>query len=195
MQRRSIKKAFYSGVGLARNSNASGFFFLSALFLLGAVVGAFVGSFSSETIVFDTQVKSTLWDFLGLFWENSRFHLAAVLLSTSFLGVMLLPALSAFRGYLIGCTASAILSSYASGGFLLVVVSIGIPLLVCLPCFFVLSNDAFLHSVRLMSLYRRSGETTRCPKLFSHCLLCLCAIALWTLLQMIILPQLITAII
>jgi len=174
----------------AGGSTNSGFTFLILFFLLGAAAGAFVGSFAG-----DTAFVPAVWtggafgtsDYIKLFWDNIRFHLAAVFFATTFLGVFLLPALSALRGYFIGCTASALICGGA--GFFSPFLILGLPLLVCLPCFFIMATDAFHFSSCVLASSRGNIAGSKPPRLAFHAVICLAAIALWTFTELLLLSH------
>lgn len=198
MRARAIKRSFLFPKHLDGSAlSGTGFVFIVVFFLAGAAIGSFAGSFLEAPILFRPELQETdsmLGEYIELFWDNSRFHLAAVFLSTTFLGIVLLPALSAVRGYLIGCTASAIMAAYPETGFLLSLVTLGIPLLVCLPCFLILSSDSFLYSARIMSYTRGLPGGSKLPNLYMHAVICFVIIAFWTLILLHISPLIISSI-
>ncbi|MCL2342671.1 MAG: stage II sporulation protein M [Firmicutes bacterium] len=167
-----------------------GFILLALCFLAGAGLGAYAGSFAGTSSATAFRTVESFGDvgYIKLLWDNVRFHLIAILLATTFLGVVLLPALSALRGYFIGCTASVLFCG--GGGFPPIAAVLGFPLLVCLPCFFVLTADAFRFSARTLAFVRRTGESARPPKLAAHALLCLSLVAAWTFAQLFAAPWL-----
>jgi len=190
MQARPKKKDISKGRPPAGHQRNSGFVLLALCFLAGAGLGAFVGSFAGANSAAVVGAMESYGDigYIKLLWDNVRFHLIAIFLATTFLGVVLLPALSALRGYFIGCTASVLLCG--GGGVMHAVVVLGFPLLICLPCFFVLTTDAFQFSTRTLAFIRRAGESGRPPKLAVHCFLCLCLVSAWTFVQMLAVPWL-----
>lgn len=172
------------------------FLLLSLSFLIGAVVGSYIGSFFNfDSTLNDFVDLSTLktMGYFAVFFRFIRFHLAVILLATSFLGVALLPALSLIRGYAISATAATIISSYPRNGVVMALVILGIPAVLSLPCFFIMSVDGFTSSKRITSLLNGKAAI-RTDKFLVHSLACLPFLALGTLLEMKLVPYLISLI-
>ena len=83
-----------------------------------------------------------------------RFHLVVILLASSFLGIALLPLTSCLRGYALSCTAATIISADSKNGLIMALLTLGIPAIFSLPCFFVMSVDGYLSSKRIFTLAR-----------------------------------------
>jgi hypothetical protein len=170
------------------------FLLLSLSFVIGALAGSYIGSFFN----FDTALSDFI-DFSALnslsyfevFFRFIRFHLAVILLGTSFLGIAFLPALSCIRGYALSCTAATIISSYPKNGIIMALIILGIPAVLSLPCFFVMSVDGFISSGRIINLLH-GRASIRTDKFFIHALACLPFLALGTLLEMKLVPYLVS---
>ena len=119
--------------------------------LLGSVLGLF-GTISSEL-----SVDMTVAGFFPALMRAGCFLIAALLLATSFLGFALIPALSALRGFLLGCGVAAAFQTQGLRGLLLAFFSFGIPALFGLPAFLLASSDSAECSRRLLRCFSR-GE-------------------------------------
>jgi len=176
-------------------SSGTGFPLFAAMFVIGSLAGSFVGAFYNGGDLFAAPSNSSpsFSDYIILLFENLRFHIIAILLSTSFLGVAALPLLSAARGYFISCAAAAVVSAYPDGGLALALCTLGLPLLVTLPFFFIISTDAFASSLRLLGFYRSAPVTNRPSGMRRHVAACTGCVSLWTLIQLFIMPRLVAA--
>lgn len=138
------------GPGALRNA----LLVIAVFFFAGAAAGSAIGSGSA---VYDVSfyvgqsmnAPAGLSGFLSLLWTTARFHLLLLALATSFLGFLVVPFVVAFRGYLISCSVASIVATGAHGSFLLSVLTVGIPALFYIPCFFVLAVDALVSSQQL----------------------------------------------
>ncbi len=181
--------------GLTYQKDSKLYFLLLILsFSAGCLAGSLVGSF----LKFD----SSLNDFLGIttlenssavtvFLHFSRFHLVAFLLGSSFLGIVFLPVLSCIRGYALSCTAATIISGYPNNGIIMAVIILGIPALISLPCFFTISIDGFMSSSRIFHLVR-GNSAPRKDKLYARSLACLPFLAIGTLIEIKLVPFLVS---
>jgi hypothetical protein len=123
--------------------------------LVGVLVGvAVISRTPAETIrgFGDAIVLSDdRLSIVSAYWKCSRYHIFAALLSTSYLGVFLTPALLMTRGFTLCCTSAALILDYPEQGALLSAAQLGLSNLVSLPCLLLLSAD----SVRLSGSMRR----------------------------------------
>jgi len=168
------------------------------LLILGFSIGCFIGSLVGPSLTYD----SWLSDFLGLsklqnmgivsaFFHFSRFHLVALLLGSSFLGIVLIPALSCIRGYILSFTAASIISAYPQNGLIMAAVILGIPALISLPCYFLLSIEGFRTATRIFHLVR-GNSAPRKDRLLSCSLACLPFLAAGTLAELKLVPYLVS---
>lgn len=181
--------------GLTYQKDSKLYFLLLILsFSVGCLAGSLVGSFF--------EFGSSLSDFMGVsglessnavtvFFHFSRFHLVAFLLGSSFFGVALLPVISCLRGYALSCTAASIISCYPNNGIIMAVVILGIPAMISLPCFFTISIDGFMSSARIFHLVR-GNSAPRKDKLYARSLACLPFLAIGTLLEIKLVPYLVS---
>lgn len=181
--------------GPLRQKNSRIYFLLLILcFSAGCFAGSLTGSFFGLDPVlkdfcdFSTGCSSNP---ISVFFGFSRFHLVAFLLGSSFLGLALLPVLSCIRGYALSCTAASIISSYPEKGVIMAAVILGIPALLSIPCFFVVSIDGYMSSVRIFHLVR-GNSAPRKDKLYSRFLACIPILALGTLAEIKFVPYLVS---
>ncbi len=181
--------------GPLRQKNSRIYFLLLILcFSAGCFAGSLTGSFFGLDPVlkdfsdFSTGCSSNP---ISVFLSFSRFHLVAFLLGSSFLGLALLPVLSCIRGYALSCTAASIISSYPEKGVIMAAVILGIPALLSIPCFFVVSIDGYMSSVRIFHLVR-GNSAPRKDKLYSRFLACIPILALGTLAEIKFVPYLVS---
>lgn len=182
-----------NGATYQRNSRIY-FLVLILCFSAGCIAGSVLGSFF--------EFGSFLNDYLGatvigsqspvsLFFNYSRFQLFAFLFGTSFLGLALLPALSCIRGYALSCTAASIISAYPDNGIIMAAVILGIPAILSLACFFVISIEGFKSSERIFHLVR-GNSAPRKDKLYARFLACVPFLAIGTLIEIKFVPYLVS---
>ena len=179
----SLSRSDASGVGTTWAPDALKFFRAVAIpLLVGIVLGSLIGQFSSapsELVSLSDfrEVDAPAFETLLEIWRCVRFPLAAVLLSTSFLGIVLIPALSAYRGFLLGCSVAAAFQSRLFQGLLLSALTIGVPGILGLPAFLFAASDsacvsdALLRFVR-MQPYPLSNRSVICAHAALIVLLC-----------------------
>lgn len=129
---------------------------LSIMMLLGVAVGTLIGTYSSGAAIGGAAESyfKTFSDEINLFSslkESAQFFLMAAVISTSFLGFFVIPALVAFRGYLLGFSVSALFSSFSFTGLLGSAFIFGIPAVLTLPPFLIISADAYYLSEQLFA--------------------------------------------
>lgn len=167
------------------------FLFLSLFFLFGAIVGALVGALSEAGDLSDLMKALSTgagdWNsFLRALWDATWFHLLVLVAGTSLLGLLFVPLLTAARGYLLSCTAAAVLQSYPWNT---VLVLLGIPALFEIPSFLVLAADAIRISRRLAAAAGGAfpaGE--RDNPILRHTLICLLILTVSAAVKTFILP-------
>lgn len=144
---------------------------LLLLFLVGALVGCVAGLYlpaggqgggAAAWASPETQPLS----FLEALWNAGKFFLLLLVLSTSWLGVVLTPAAAFLRGYFLSCSVAALYAAGSWKGFLCALATSGIPALFIIPCFLIACRDAFFASRRLLDLrFGRGPGAPRAPGL------------------------------
>lgn len=131
----------------------------AAFFLAGALAGAFAGRTqptSAETLLPGDGSIYGSTSYAGLLFSCAKYHLAVLLASTSLIGVLLIPAAMALRGFALSCSAAWIVVNYPEGGVALALVLLGLPGLFTVPALFVAAQWGELFSLRLLAAFRRA---------------------------------------
>lgn len=158
-----LKLRDFSGSKKAVQKENGNIYLLFVLFIAGSVIGTFVGTFSSssaETVerLISGHIDVASTSVLTAFWSCGKFHLFVLICATSVLGIFAVPIFAAVRGYLISCSAAALISCYENGIWIAVVV-IGLPGLFSIPSFFMMSSDAVSASYSLLRLSLGSSRS------------------------------------
>ena len=136
-------KAYY--LKLSPMQNLSVFLFPM---LAGLLSGSILGSFTTTNLILQ-QVLSYFrpgtddLSFLYSLWHSFRFLICIAILSTSMLGVFLIPLLTLFRGFLLSCSVAAAFQVQAFRGLALGAFSFGVPALFGFPAFLIASVDGW----------------------------------------------------
>ncbi len=177
-----------------REDSKLGFFLLILCFSAGCIAGSLLAPI--------TPMNSALSDYIGIsrlesagalnvFIHFVRFHLVAFLLGSSMLGIVLLPALSFLRGFALSCTAATIISYYPGNGIIMAAVILGFTSVISLACFFIIALDAFMSASRIFHLVR-GASAPRKDKLYLRTLACLPLLAIGTLIELKLVPYLVS---
>ena len=89
-----------------------------------------------------------------LYGGSCAYGFAFLLLSTSYLGFLLIPAVFGIKGFLSACTAAAFLNSGCDHAFCLSCVAVGLPGIFLVPALFLLGTLCAQMSVRLLEQRR-----------------------------------------
>ena len=177
-----------------RKEDRYSFLLLTLSFLFGSIAGSLIGSFQN----FDSPLNDFVGlsklqsaDFMYLFLNFIRFHILALLLSTSFFGIVLLPMLSCVRGFALSCTAATIISSVQGNGLVMALLVLGIPAVLSLTCFFTISIDGFGNSKRILNLVR-GNSASRVDGVYMRTLACIPVLAVGTIFEMKFVPYLVS---
>ena len=91
--------------------------------------------------------------FLSTYFSLVKYHLAAAAFGMSVIGVVLIPALTVFRGFAISFSIAVLARAFPDSGVLFSIASFGITALFSVPTFLMQSSFAFSSSVKMgMSL-------------------------------------------
>jgi hypothetical protein len=135
---------------------------LSIPFLAGLSFGSVIGLFADipQELIASFGLMAHAENgasFLRAVWISSRFPLFAALLSTSVLGVILIPFLSALRGFSFACSVAAVIRPCSASSLFLTLLSIGLPAIVSLPAFLLAETDAIFVSRGFLSRDRSAA--------------------------------------
>lgn len=140
---------------LPQNDKAQFFSLLicGVMFLCGCIIGTFSAGFVNdgtkldailtEYLSFYINGKSARPDFFISVLDTFKYHLTAVFLGLSVLGVIFIPVLSAARGFILSYSVSAIVRLLGGKGAWLALSVFGLRTLITIPCFFILSLYAY----------------------------------------------------
>ena len=155
-----MKKNFLVAFNHVHSINAWSLVICAVFFLCGCIVGTFasvsaantdsVKTYLSEFFLATQSEQNVTSGFLMFFWETCKYHFAVVFLGFSILGVVLLPVLSAYQGFVLTFAVSVIVRLYGTAGILPALIVFGVRMLISLPCFFVLASQAFTASGQIM---------------------------------------------
>ncbi len=137
---------------------------LCCAFIGGAAAGTALSSseFSGAESVLSGDGGVYGYDsFAGLFFSCAKYHLFVLLLSTSIIGVFLIPAALAFRGFVLACTTAYIASAYPDQGAALTLVVLGLPSALTVPGLFIVGFDGACFSWRLLAQHLRRPTAPR----------------------------------
>ncbi len=133
-----------------------GLLLCGAMFLCGSVIG----TFSAGLVRDGTGLSAVLNNYLSAYLDGAaskpdlfaavldayKYHLAALFLGLSVLGVFFIPVLSAVRGFMLSYSVSAVVRLLGGKGVGLALSVFGLRTLLTIPCFFILSICAYAMS-------------------------------------------------
>jgi stage II sporulation protein M len=176
------------------------------LFLSGCIAGTVTAGFVKD----GTRLNDYFSSFLSLFLTGNspgrdlfaalvdvfKYNLAAIALGFSFAGIFLVPVLSALRGFFLSFSVSMVIRVLGGKGVALALAIFGVNTLLTVPCFFVLSVDAFYASLSIFRLTVNKKQklplTPWGSRFFIRCGICLLVLVLTALLDMYVTPHLIS---
>lgn len=189
------------------SGRAAGLVLLGVLFLIGSVIGCICAGCideSADTLV--SYVRGFLQAlmqgqnggrFLPVLWEVSKVPLAAFLLGLTALGVVGLPVLFVYRGFLLSYAVSAFYRLLGLKGLLAAFFLFGLSALVWLPVLFRLGMQGVLGAYGLL---RRTMGDGRYPLRYDAgyligCGICAAALCLCAALECLVVPVLLQKIV
>lgn len=182
-----------------------GLLLCAVFFVCGCVIGAVAAGFVASA----DQLGSSVRDYLSLMSDKTsvqpslmssvvdafKYHLLAVFLGSSVLGVFCIPILSAVRGFFLSFSVSVIVRLLGGKAILLTLSMFGISTLITIPCFFILSVIAFSASQNLLRVsLSKSGKAPGMPpagRTVVVCVVCLALLLASALIETYLTPQLI----
>lgn len=158
---------------------------LTVCFVFGAGAGLIFSGLQHSSAVSAETLFTT--DYAQALWNCCIFHIALIFLAGSVWGSALVPALTAVRAYVLTSAAAAV-AAVVPGGPQMALLTVGIPALITVPCFFILASDCVVSSRRLAAA--SSGRSAPVPPapLLRHCLLCFPALAAAAALEAFVVP-------
>ncbi len=187
-------------------TNYLGLLTCGALFLCGCIIGTVSAGFVNDGTKLNDYITNYLSFFLSgsstkpsLFSamaDNFKYHLLAVFLGFSVLGVVCIPVVSAVRGFFLSFSISAIIRLLGSKGIFLALSMFGLNTLITLPCFFILSVSAFSASLYVLRLvFSKNVKSAVSPfnsRYFINCGICLIVLMISALIDTYLTPHLIS---
>ncbi len=138
------------------------------------VIGAFGGCLASGKLLFESNYFFSSSDIL----LNLFFVGLSLFLSTSFLGVVLIPLLFFVRAFLYSLSFSFVLVYSQSSSMLSSIVSEAIPIFICLPAFFLLADDCYRLCALASSRKSDFSSAIKRVGILKHCLVAILSIAI-----------------
>ena len=145
---------------------------LAAGFLAGSAAGALAGSAAFDLVPQLLAEDGSVYgggSYAALLLDCSAAHLLTLLFSTSVIGVLLIPAAMAMRGFTLACSAAWLTAAWPGDGWALALAVLALPALFTVPSLFVTAQSGMAFSLRLLGAYtrrappmpRRRGDGTR----------------------------------
>ncbi len=183
-----------------------GLLICGAMFLCGCVIGTFsaglVGDGTKLNAILSDYIASYINgsvpspDFITSVFDAFKYHLAAIFLGLSVLGVIFVPLLSAVRGFMLSYAVSAIVRLLGGKGVWLALSVFGIHTLLTIPCFFILCIYAYSSASYIFrQSFSRNMKLTASPfnsRMITVCGLCLLILLVTAVIDTYLTPQLIS---
>ena len=200
LQNLTVSDAGFPMQDLRERYGGKEFALIALPLLIGVVAGSCIGMFSSIPEEFNSlteflQESSGEIDGLPASLRSFRMVFFSLLLAFTLYGVVLLPPLSLFRGFFLGCSVAAVFQAESFHGLAVCALTIGIPALLSVPAFLLASTDAFRISSALLSFFFRSRRESAQPRfpVLSHALLLAALFAVEAMYNCFLLPMLLRA--
>lgn len=126
-----------------------------------------------------------------LLWRNLRWPLAAILLGFSAMGLLGIPVLSAMRGFLLAFSIASFTMAYGHDGLAVAFFLLGIPGIVSVPAFMILTTQSFSAACILAGGSGRREFPFHREHLF-RCGVCAVAVCLSLLIERYLVPELVS---
>lgn len=107
------------------------------------------------------------------FWKCAKFPLIIWLISTSFVGVIIIPIILIYRGFALCCSAAALVFDYGTKGVLLSWASLGITAMISIPCLLIISTNSISSAYGLYSMKYRTKLKAAQNDDFRRSLICI----------------------
>lgn len=169
-----------------KTSCLPGLILCGALFLCGCVAGTFSSAYvreGSALTQFFSEYLSLEQDgsfidpsFFSVLIDTIKYPIAVFAFGFSMLGVIGIPVLAGARGYVLAFSVSLMVRLYGGDGVLLALSLFAVNTLITIPCFLILSAQAFRESCLLtysvVKQGNRAGANLYRAKYFVCCLVC-----------------------
>jgi len=176
------------------------------LFMCGCVAGTVtaglvndgtrLNEFFSSFMSFFLTGNASRQNLMSAVLDAFKYCLVAVALGFSIVGVFLIPLLSAVRGFFLCFSVAMVVRVLGENGVALALAIFGIGTMITIPCFFILSVDAFYASAYIFRLTtQRTQKFTAVPfnsRYFIRCGICLLVLMLSALIDVYMTPYLIS---
>ncbi|SHH49417.1 Stage II sporulation protein M [Sporobacter termitidis DSM 10068] len=184
----------------------AGLVLCGVLFLCGCIAGTVTAGFVndgtrlnnyfSSFMSFFLTGNSVKRDFFSAVIDTFKYNLLAIALGFSVIGVFFLPVLSAFRGFFLSFSAAMVVRVLGGKGVALALAIFGANTLITIPCFFVLSVDAFSASLAFFRIAvfksQKAGASPFNSRFFARCGICLAVLLAAALIDLYVTPHLIS---
>jgi len=162
------------------------FLFLLAVFIAGGVIGIFLSRYFSNNLGWDIFMLDEFENqgFGTLFWNHAKYQVFLLLLSTSFLGVFLIPATIFIRGYILGCISTLIV---VTGYHNLIIIKYAVIAVITIPALLIIACDTLKLSCNLLNSRHFLRNKTN---FFKHNVICFSMLAVAAAIEAFFLPVL-----
>ncbi len=173
---------------------------LALAFLAGIVTGCLFSSQSGSAA--DSAVTEYLSAFAGsaintpsvarVLADTVLYPAVCFILGFTIPGVLLIPFTVAFRGFLVSYTVTSCVRVFGSmDGLLFSLSLLGLPLLICLPCLFLLGTNSLLSSQTLFSAaIRKTRASVFSKRVFTQFAVTLCVTGAAAVIEWLLCPLL-----
>lgn len=175
----------------------------AAFFGLGGVAGCFLAlqsaaggmaamrDYLEQILAAAQQGELSVPGLPELLWRSLRWPLAAVLLGFTALGLLGIPALTFVRGFFLSFSVASFACAYGRRGVAMAFVLLGVPGLLTIPAFLLLSAQSFTAACRLASSGGQSRrENPYGGDYFFRCGLCMTVFGVSVLIERYLVPAL-----
>lgn len=174
---------------------------LALAFLLGGAAGCVLAALSGGdgadelgrylvdylTLARNAQLSREPWQVL---WGQVKYLLAALLLSTTTLGLAGFPLLFGIRGFFLSFPAACFFRIFGVRGLFPAFILFGLPALLWAPALFLVGVSGFLSSKQLLSMGEGRGALSLSAAFWCRTALCMCLTLLAGLLEYWVVPVL-----
>lgn len=140
--------------------------------LSGCLLNSGLGTFSLRDYSLRSFIAPSFWSAI---FDSFKFLALAVLCSTTFLGVALVPALALVMTYSFSCAIAALFAAYSVSALLACFFSLALPALFVFPCLFIAYRDSFYHARQLLEFKLSRSFAPLTPK-FLRDLVLICVV-------------------